>query len=85
MEALVHNLVPYVEKVSYGLLILVLGASFIARLTPTPKDDKIVSTVSRFILKAVRFLPTIGINPNTKSLEKSLSDLKEDNGDSKGN
>lgn len=85
MESFLVNFIPYVEKISYGLMVVVSIASLVARLTPTPKDDKIVSKVSGFILKIVRFLPTIGINPNTKKLEKAYDDLKVKDGNSKGN
>jgi len=84
MDSLIHNFVPYLEKAANVTMLVVVIASFIARLTPTPKDDKLVSKISSFIIKIVKFLPTVGVNPHTKSLENALESEVED-GDSKSN
>jgi len=66
-----------IEKIQYGLEILggiVVVATVIARLTPSPKDDGIVKKISDVVFKVIAYLPTIGINPNTKKLEKMVNE-----------
>lgn len=38
----------------FGLIVLI--ATFIAKLTPTPKDDEVVGKVKTYFLKALDFL-----------------------------
>jgi hypothetical protein len=51
---------------------VVLVATVVARFTKTPKDDEVVSKLREFLLKALRYAPTIGVNPQTKKLEEAL-------------
>lgn len=81
MEDILTKIVPFLETASYILMSIVVAASIIAKLTPTPKDDKIVSKFSSLVLKAIKFLPTIGVNPNTKKLEEAYKNLKDDEAD----
>lgn len=58
-----------------GMAISIL-ASIIVRLTPSKTDDE---KVNGFILKFMRvlaWLPTIGINPQTKKLQQAYEELK---------
>ena len=56
---------------------LVVFASVIVRLTPSIKDDEILDKIEGFWVKAVSWLPTIGINPRTKELIAAMKAMKE--------
>jgi len=47
-------------------------------LTPSKIDDEYASKFGAFMIKALAFLPTIGINPRTKALEEAYKELKAD-------
>lgn len=68
---------PIIELVAYGLLLVVLIATFVAKITKTPADDEVVSKAKEWLLKALKYLPTLGVNPQTKKLEEALKDLEE--------
>lgn len=51
-------------------------ATIIVRITPSTKDDKIVGKCIKGILKVMSYLPTIGINPETKKMKEDLKSLK---------
>ena len=51
---------------------IAVGTSLIAALTPTQRDDKIAGKVLGFLHKLYSFLPSIGINPNTRILEERI-------------
>ena len=74
----------FFSKVNYYVIIasqllgaLTVVASIIAQITPTPKDDKLVSKVSGYILAVIKWLPTIGINPNTKKIEDAYNEYSK--------
>jgi hypothetical protein len=66
------------EVVSYGVMSLTLLATFIARLTKTPKDDETVGKIKDILLKVLRLSPTIGVNPQTKALEDEIERLRSE-------
>lgn len=71
------NVGSYIELIAQGLLALVIAATVITKVTPTPKDDEIVSSFSKKMLGILAWLPTIGVNPRTKNLEAELKAIKE--------
>lgn len=79
MEELLVKVIPFLETASYILMALVVVGTIVAKITPTPKDDKIVSKFASIVLKAIKFLPTLGVNPSTKKLEEAYERLKNDN------
>lgn len=78
MEELVLSFIPKLEFLAQILGGIVIVATVVAKLTPTPKDDSIVDKVAKIVLKVVKYLPTLGVNPNTKSLEKAYDELKKE-------
>lgn len=78
MESFIADAIPFLEKAAYVLMAIVIGATIIAKITPSPKDDETVSKISAYILKLVKFLPTIGVNPSTKKLEDAYEKLKHE-------
>lgn len=80
MSALKHqrklhkvNVLDYILLVLQGLGAICVVATVVVRLTPSPKDDAKVMPVVMFIYKMLKWLPTIGLNPNTQELEKLVS------------
>lgn len=59
------------------LLAVVVVATLVVRLTPSPKDDAAVGKVSALLLKVCAWLPTIGVNPETKKLKEALEEAKK--------
>ena len=76
MQELLNQYVPYLDVISQSLLVITLAATLIVRITPTPNDDTVVGKISGYLLKVLKWLPTIGVNPQTKKLEEALEDLK---------
>lgn len=76
MESFIAKLPAIVEQGSLILAALVVVATIVAKLTPSPKDDKVVSKISSAIFKVLQYLPTFGINPKTKKLEQAYESLK---------
>ena len=74
MFEIMMKIQPLVEILSYLVLGLVITATALARLTPSPKDDEAVGKIKAMVLLALKFLPTIGINPQTKKLEEATKE-----------
>lgn len=77
MAELLAKIPDVIEIGSLALTSLTVFATVLARITPTKKDDVVVSKVSGWIWSFVKFAPTIGVNPNTKKLEKIEEAFKE--------
>ena len=77
MEALFAMLPDYLEHILAALGSLVLLGTVIAKLTPSKKDDEILNKASSLMFKLVSFLPTLGMNPNTKKLMDALKEAKD--------
>lgn len=76
MEELLSKLPGMLQLVATLIGGVVLVATAVARFTKTPKDDEAVGKVREAVLRVLRYLPTLGVNPQTKSLEKALEDSK---------
>ena len=77
MEGILERVPDLVEVVALGLMALVILATVIVRITPSDADDVAVGRVTSWIVKAIAWLPTIGLNPRTKKLEEAYKELKE--------
>ncbi len=56
--------------------ILSILATVVVRLTPSKKDDEAVLALGGKIWKVIQWLPTMGINPQTKALIDSYHAVK---------
>jgi len=63
----------FAAQLCFGIAIL---ATIITRLTPKKKDDEMVAAWIEKMVKVLGYLPTFGINPRTKELEKALAEAK---------
>jgi hypothetical protein len=76
MEEMIAKYLAYIEPFFSILGSIVLIATAIVRLTPSPKDDKILSKIAGYIWKIADWLPTIGVNPKTKNLKSAYDKLE---------
>lgn len=83
MEDFLIKFQIYFEVVCQAIGALAVLASIIVRVTPSKKDDEIVSKVGKAFLWVVKRAPTIGLNPNTKKIEDAYEDMKKKLVDSK--
>lgn len=58
-----------------GMVVSIL-ATIVVRLTPSTTDDEKVSAIIAKFMKVLQWLPTIGINPQTKKLQEAYEELK---------
>lgn len=58
-----------------GMAVSIL-ATLVARIIPGTKDDEAVGKFASFVLKLIGWLPTLGVNPQTKKLEEAYAELK---------
>lgn len=77
MEEIIAKVPTWINLAALGLSSLVVIASVVVRVTKSKKDDEVVGKVAGMIFKALKWLPTIGINPQTKELEKAYEELKQ--------
>lgn len=77
MDEIIIKIQEYAPVVLQALGGLVIVATAIVRVTPSPKDDGVVKEIAEKVFKVAGYLPTLGINPNTKKIEDAYKDLKE--------
>lgn len=71
------KIMEYLPIVLQGLGALVILATVVVRFTPSKVDDENINKIAKAFLKMLRFLPTIGINPQTKKLEDQIEELQK--------
>lgn len=71
--AKIPDLIQVIALIGMAVSIL---ATLLVRLTPSKVDDAAVSKVTGFFVMALQWLPTIGVNPQTKKLEEAYAELK---------
>ena len=69
--------IKYAPVVAQLLGALVVIASIIVRITPSQKDDKKLAKYANYFFKFMSYLPTIGINPNTRKLQEAYEELRK--------
>lgn len=77
MEGLIETVPVWIKGVALVLSALVVLATALVQLPPFRKYQPKVGKVKAFVDKIVHWLPTIGINPKTKDLEKKVEAKKE--------
>lgn len=77
MDALFASIPNYLEHILAALGSLVLFGTVIAKLTPSKKDDEFLDKASGLLFKLISFLPTLGMNPNTKKMMEALKEAKD--------
>jgi len=75
---LIAQVPEWLTLISLFVTSLCIAATAVARLTASKVDDEAVSKITGYVLKAVTFLPTFGVDPRTKHLEETIRELKAD-------
>ena len=73
---ILSNLPELIQGASVALTVITLVATLLVRLTPSKRDDECVSKLTCVLMGVLHWLPTIGINPQTKKLEEAIESLK---------
>lgn len=74
MEKIIANLPEYVELLAQFMGALAVFATVLVRLIPSKSDS--VDSISAKIFKFIGYLPTIGLNPQTKKLKEAYEELR---------
>ena len=69
MEEFLAKLPEYVDTLSTVLSVIVIIATALVRIPGLNKHSKDVNKVVGYIQKVLSWLPTLGLNPSTKSLK----------------
>lgn len=77
MEELIAKVPAWIQAISFCLSGLVVVATAVAHLTPTKKDDEKVGKFKALVDRFIQWLPTVGINPKTRELEKKVKESEE--------
>lgn len=77
MEQFLLAAKPVAESISMVLTFLTLSATLLVRLPVLKKYSGNVSGFGKNLVKFLHWLPTIGINPQTKKLEETIMELRE--------
>lgn len=76
MNELLQKIPDIVQLIALvGMAVSVL-ATILVRLTPDKADDEKVDAFIQKFQKVLHWLPTIGLNPNTKKLQEAYDELK---------
>ena len=66
----------YFTYLCQGLGALCIVATIVVRVTPSEGDNVVVKKITDKIFVFLSWLPTLGVNPNTKKLEDMFKELK---------
>ena len=77
MGEMIEKVPMWIQAIALGLSGLVLVATAVVQLTPSKKDDATVGKIKKVIDKILHWLPTIGINPQTKVLKEKVEEEKK--------
>lgn len=75
MDDIILKVQEYLPAVLQVIGAIVIAATAIVKVTPSPKDDIAADSIANKFFKAISYLPTIGINPRTKKIEEAYKDL----------
>ena len=76
MEKIITAILFYSAIAMELLGALVLVATIAARFSKGESDDRKVRKYADMFFKFLAYLPTLGINPNTKKLQEAYEDLQ---------
>lgn len=79
MQELLLKIPDYIQVFALFGMVISIAATVAVRLTPSTTDDEKVSALVQKFLKVLQWLPTIGVNPQTKKLQEAYEDLKSKN------
>jgi predicted PurR-regulated permease PerM len=76
MQELLMKIPDIVQVIALLGMVVSILATIVVRLTPSTTDDEKVSAIITKFMKVLQWLPTIGVNPQTKKLQEAYEELK---------
>lgn len=76
MQELLMKVPDIIQVIALFGMVISLVATVVVRLTPSKTDDEQVSNFVAKFMKVLAWLPTIGVNPQTKKLQEAYEELK---------
>lgn len=76
MQELLMKVPDIIQVIALLGMVVSILATIVVRLTPSTADDEKVSAIIAKFMKVLQWLPTIGINPQTKKLQEAYEELK---------
>lgn len=73
---IVTNVVIYGAAIIGGASLILQGIAAITKITPSTRDDEIVSRVQEVILKLQKVLDRVALNPTADKARESDSGIK---------
>ena len=77
MQELLTKVPDIIQVIALLGMVASILATIVVRLTPSTTDDEKVSAIVAKFMKVLHWLPTIGINPQTKKLQEAYEDIKK--------
>lgn len=79
MQELLLKIPDFVQVFALLGMVISILATVVVRITPSTTDDEKVNSIVAKFLKVLHWLPTIGVNPQTKKLQEAYEELKAKN------
>lgn len=76
MQELLTKVPDIIQVIALLGMVASILATIVVRLTPSTTDDEKVSAIIAKFMKVLQWLPTIGVNPQTKKLQEAYEELK---------
>lgn len=76
MQELLQKIPDFIQAFALLGMCLSILATIVVRITPDKADDEKVSSFVEKFQKVLHWMPTLGINPNTKKLQEAYEELK---------
>jgi len=76
MQELLMKVPDIIQVIALLGMVVSILATIVVRLTPSTTDDEKVSAIIAKFMKVLQWLPTIGVNPQTKKLQEAYEELK---------
>lgn len=76
MQELLMKIPDIIQVIALLGMVVSILATIVVRLTPSTTDDEKVSAIIAKFMKVLQWLPTVGVNPQTKKLQEAYEELK---------
>ena len=78
MQEILSKIPDLIQAIALIGMCLSILATIVVRITPSESDNLKVDAVIQNFMKLLSWMPTIGLNPNTKRLREAYEELKAD-------
>lgn len=74
--SLVEHIKMWLEVIAQLMFGLMIVATILVRVIPGKRDDEVVRDIWKKVQKVLGYLPTFGVNPRTKELQRALYEVQ---------